>query len=167
MIKRDFWQEVKHCKPGKHNVPPVIDGVHGGVYIARMWGSKFRVLLFSWSWYSISPGWSPDLQSLNKYSRSRIIHFLSWRGVYKSDGNINSVVWSLGICTWLSCSFISPWYLSQHLWVNWSGHFSEQFQALQGFSKVGFSPQYCLPCIWMLNYYPNLKLGVTFTDALA
>ena len=36
---RDFWQEVS-----LEDVPPVIDGVHGGERIAKLWGSKFREL---------------------------------------------------------------------------------------------------------------------------
>ena len=39
---RDFWHEVKQCKSGKQNVPPVIDDVHGGEDIAKLWGSKLE-----------------------------------------------------------------------------------------------------------------------------
>ena len=44
---RDFWHEVKQSKSGKQNVPPVIDSIHGGEDIAKLWGSKFRELFTS------------------------------------------------------------------------------------------------------------------------
>lgn len=57
----DFWLEVKWWKPGKRSVPPMIDDVHGGDYIAKMGDLNLEssflllILILHLAWLQLHP----------------------------------------------------------------------------------------------------------------